>query len=66
MASPLHLIVGFEYEIHNVSLLVASAVNSEGFREIPGICEGAKPRKTSPDGRPFYAIWSIGVSRALS
>jgi transposase-like protein len=26
----------------NVSLLVASAVNSEGFREILGICEGAK------------------------
>ena len=28
-------------EIRNVSLLVASAVNSEGFREILGICEGA-------------------------
>ena len=29
-------------EVRNVSLLVASAVNSEDFREIPGICEGAK------------------------
>ena len=27
-------------EVRNVSLLVASAVNSEGFREILGICEG--------------------------
>lgn len=29
-------------EVRNVSLLVASAVNAEGFREILGICEGAK------------------------
>jgi putative transposase len=29
-------------EVRNVSLLVASAINSEGFREILGICEGAK------------------------
>src|ERR1700740_2812640 len=28
-------------EVRNVSLLVASAVNLEGFREILGICEGA-------------------------
>jgi putative transposase len=33
-------------EIRNVSLLVASAVNSEGFREILGICEGAKEEKS--------------------
>jgi putative transposase len=26
-------------EVRNVSLLVASAINSEGFREILGICE---------------------------
>ena len=32
-------------EVRNVSLLVASAVNSEGFREILGICEGAKEDK---------------------
>jgi putative transposase len=33
-------------EVRNVSFLVASAVNSEGFREIPGICEGAKEDKS--------------------
>jgi putative transposase len=33
-------------EIRNVSLLVASAVNSEGFREILGICEGTKEDKS--------------------
>jgi transposase-like protein len=31
--------------VRNVSLLVASAVNLEGFREILGICEGAKEDK---------------------
>jgi transposase-like protein len=29
-------------EVRNISLLVASAVNAEGYREILGICEGAK------------------------
>lgn len=29
-------------EVRNVSLLVASAVNAEGYRDILGICEGAK------------------------
>ena len=33
-------------EVRNVSLLVASAVNSEGFRQILGICEGAKEDKS--------------------
>src|SRR6201981_1513588 len=33
-------------EVRNVSLLVASADNSEGFREILGICEGAKEDKS--------------------
>ena len=32
-------------EVRNVSLLVASGVNAEGFREILGICEGAKEDK---------------------
>ena len=32
-------------EVRNVSLLVAIAVNSEGYREILGICEGAKEDK---------------------
>jgi putative transposase len=29
-------------EVRNVSLLVATSVNSEGYREILGICEGGK------------------------
>jgi putative transposase len=33
-------------EVRNVSLMVASAVNSEGFQEILGICEGAKEDKS--------------------
>ena len=33
-------------EVRNVSLLVASAVNSDCFREILGICEGAKEDKS--------------------
>jgi transposase-like protein len=33
-------------EIRNISLLVASAVNAEGYREILGICEGAKEDKS--------------------
>ncbi len=33
-------------EVRNVSLPVASAVNAEGFREILGICEGAKEDKS--------------------
>jgi len=32
-------------EVRNVSLLVAIAVNNEGYREILGICEGAKEDK---------------------
>jgi transposase-like protein len=28
--------------IRNVSLLVAIGLNGQGYREIPGICEGAK------------------------
>jgi transposase-like protein len=33
-------------EVRNVSLLLASAVNTEGYREILGICEGAKEDKS--------------------
>jgi putative transposase len=40
-------------EVRNVSLLVAIGVNGEGYREILGICEGAKEDK---------AGWS-GISR---
>jgi putative transposase len=32
-------------EVRNVSLLVAIGVNGEGYREILGICEGAKEDK---------------------
>ena len=32
-------------EVRNVSLLVASAVNADGYRDILGICEGAKEDK---------------------
>ena len=32
-------------EVRNVSLLGAIGVNSEGYREILGICEGAKEDK---------------------
>jgi transposase-like protein len=37
-------------EVRNVSLLVAIAVNSEGFREILGIVEGAKEDKSGWSG----------------
>jgi transposase-like protein len=33
-------------EVRNVSLLVAIGVNSEGYREILGVCEGAKEDKS--------------------
>src|SRR6266545_3304830 len=33
-------------EVRNVSLLVAISVNAEGYRQILGICEGAKEDKT--------------------
>ncbi len=42
-------------EVRNVSLLVASAINSEGFREIFGICEGAKEDKSG--GQASCATW---------
>ena len=32
-------------EVRNVSLLVAIGVNNDGYREILGICEGAKEDK---------------------
>jgi transposase-like protein len=37
-------------EVRNVSLLVAIAVNSEGYREILGICEGAKEDRAGWSG----------------
>jgi hypothetical protein len=43
-------------EARNVSLLVAIGVNGEGYREILGICEGAKEDKAGWSG-------SSGISR---
>jgi transposase-like protein len=37
-------------EVRNVSLLVAISVNAEGYREILGIVEGAKVRRTRRAG----------------
>src|SRR4029078_2998104 len=48
-------------EVRNVSLLVASAVNSEGYREILGICEGAKEDKSG-----WSAILRHLVDRGLN
>ena len=39
-------------EVRNVSLLVAIAVNGEGYREILGIVEGAKEDKAGWVGLP--------------
>jgi transposase-like protein len=44
-------------EVRNVSLLVASAVNAEGFREILGICEGAKGAFGWSSRMPAAAWW---------
>jgi transposase-like protein len=41
--------------IRNVSLLVAIGVNDDGFRELLGICEGAKEDKLA--GRCSCANW---------
>jgi hypothetical protein len=46
-------------EVRNVSLLVAIGVNGEGYREILGICEGAKEDKAgwsqASQGRPEHS-----------
>ena len=52
-------------EVRNVSLLVASAVNSEGFREIFWASARA-PRRTSPAGRRSCATSSTAASTACS
>ena len=41
---------GWAGEVRNVSLLVAIGVNAEGYREILGICEGAKEDKKGWSG----------------
>jgi hypothetical protein len=56
-------------EVRNVSLLVASAVNSEGFREILGICEGRQGGQirlvgvSAPSGRPRPEGRAVGHFR---
>jgi putative transposase len=48
-------------EVRNVSLLVAIGVTSEGFREVLGICEGAKgeaDKKSHCDFPPNKSGWS--------
>ena len=45
-------------------MVVASAVNSEGFREIVGICEGAKEDKS--EWSAFLRHLVDWVSRAVS
>ena len=48
-------------EVRNVSLLVAIGVTSEGFREMLGICEGAKgeaDKKSHCDFPPNKSGWS--------
>jgi len=42
-------------EVRNVSLLVAIGVNGDGYREILGICEGARAFS--------YRIESIGIPK---
>ena len=51
-------------EVRNVSFLVASAVNSEGFGEILGICEGAKEDKSGWSA--FCVTWLSAASMACS
>jgi putative transposase len=47
-------------EVRNVSLLVAIGVNSEGYREILGICEGAKEDKSGWSAPPRATSWTAG------
>jgi len=42
--------------VRNVSLLVASAVNADGCREIPRICEGAKEDKSGWSSFPRHLV----------
>ena len=51
-------------EVRNVSLLVASAVNSRVFAR--SSASARVPRRTSPAGRRSCATWSIAVSTACS
>jgi putative transposase len=50
-------------EVRNVSLLVAIGVTGDGYREILGICEGAKEDKS---GWSACATWSSADSKVSS
>ena len=52
MGQVIHIVMErtWEGEVSNVWLLVAIGVNSEGYREILGICEGAKEDKSGWSG----------------
>ena len=52
-------------EVRNVSLLVAIGVNAEGYREILGICEGAKEDKKGWSGAQCFAPSSTSRSEDL-
>ena len=41
-------------EVKNVSVLVAIGVAQTGYREIPGVCEGAKDDNPSPPSLSGY------------
>lgn len=43
-------------EVRNVSLPVAGAVNAEGYREIPGVREGAKDDKSGRSTFPCHLV----------
>jgi len=42
-------------EVRNISVLIAIGVNSEGFREILGVAEGAKEENFKPLSSAFSA-----------
>ena len=43
-------------EVRNVSLLVASAINTDGYREILGIFEGAREDKSGRSSFPRHLV----------
>src|SRR5262249_16566549 len=58
-------------EVRNVSLLVAIGVNESGYREILGICEGAKEDKSGwaawyKGSAPNRAQWALLISGATA
>jgi transposase-like protein len=52
-------------EVRNVSLLVAIGVNDSGYREILGICEGAKEDKSGWSARATTGLSTSSQPSAL-